>query len=502
MTLDWVGAAKRAQEIAASWQREAGPGGAVILFDRDGVREAFAGGLASIEHGLPFTSATVNRFASISKHVLAVALLRQGLALDAPLGSWLPKLPAPLAEVTLGRALDMTGGLPDMMEAFWQQGVPYTATLDAEEIFALACRFPSLSASPGTEMAYSNTGWRLGQRALEKVSAKPYAEIVAALAGELGLGFRLPYDGAEIMPGLATGYWRAAEGWRRGHYGFHFSASGGIAGSAVDLASWLSALLAGRGPLAGMLEKLAAPRHFADGSESIYRLGLVCSWLGGSDVVGHGGSLPGYRNHFLLAPGHGVGVVVMTNREEEALWPALTVLAALLGEELPAAGQAPTGLFAADDGPFWAELAPDSISFMGGFERLVADGAGGLRSLPAYLDIRLRPEGADTLSGLIGGAKRTLRRAPAGTTLDARLVGHWREPRFGTEIEIRADGTALMPWPSGGLVTKLTPLPNGRALGDLLHGPWRYRPCLWLDGEGELRVSGHRARILQLHRAG
>jgi hypothetical protein len=32
-----------------------------------------------------------------------------------------------------------------------------------------------------------------------------------------------------------------------------------------------------------------------------------------------------------MAPAHGVGVVVLTNREEDALWPALRVLAALLG---------------------------------------------------------------------------------------------------------------------------------------------------------------------------
>jgi len=502
MTLNWTSAAGRAQEIATNWQREAGPGGAIVLFDRDGVREAFAGGLASIEHGLPFTTATVNRFASISKHVLAVALLRAGLPLDAPLGSWLPELPAPLAAVTLGRALDMTGGLPDMMEALWQQGVPFTATFDAEEIFAAACRFPSLSAEPGTEMAYSNTGWRLGQRVLEKVTGKPYAETVATLSGELGLAFRLPYDGAEILPGLAAGYWRAGESWRRGHYGFHFSASGGIAGSAADLASWLSALLAGRGPLDGMLETLTAPRHFTDGSESVYRLGLVCSRLGDNDIVGHGGSLPGYRNHFLMAPAQGVGVVVLTNREEEALRPALTVLAALLGEKLPIVGNAPTGLFAAEEGPFWAEFAADSISFMGGFERLVTDGEGGLKSLPAYLDIRLRQEGTDTLSGLIGGARRSLRRVPTGTALDPRLIGRWREPRFGTEIEVRSDGTALTPWPSGGTISRLTPLPNGRALADLPHGPWRSRPCLWLDAEGGLRVAGHRARILQMQRAG
>ncbi|MGO4285409.1 serine hydrolase domain-containing protein [Bosea sp. TAB14] len=502
MAANWTGAAARAADIAAAWGREAGPGGAVVLFDRDGVREAFAGGLASIEHGLAFTPATPNRFASISKHVLAVALLRESVPLDAPLGRWLPELPAPLAEVELGRALDMTGGLPDMMEAFWQQGAPYTATLSADEIYALACRFPSLSAPSGTEMAYSNTGWRLGQRILEKLTGKPYGETVAALSGEFGLSFRLPYDSAEIVPGLATGYWRDGAAWRRGHYGFHFSASGGIAGSSADLAGWFSALLAGRGPLAGMRERLTAPRHFGDGSESVYRLGLVCSRLGGIDVVGHGGSLPGYRNHALMAPALGVGVVVLTNREEEALWPALTVLAALLGEPLPAAAEAPVGLFASEEGPFWAELTADSISFMGGYERLVADGEVGLRSLPAYLDIRLRREGADGLAGLIGGVPRSLRRVPADTPFDARLIGRWRDPHFGTEIAIRPDGTALWPWPAGGTATRLTPLPNGRALADLAHGPWRARSCLWLDSTGGLRVAGHRARILQMERVG
>jgi len=502
MALDWTRGAARAQEIAANWQQAAGPGGAVVLFDRDGVREAFAGGFASIDYGVPFTPQTPNRLASISKHVLAVALLKAGVPLDAPLGHWLKDLPAPLAEVAFGRALDMTGALPDMMEVFWQQGVPYTATLSADEIFALACRFPSLSAEPGTEMAYSNTGWRLGQRILEQVTGKPYSQTVVDLSGELGLSFHLPYDSSEIVPGLATGYWNDGAAWRRGHYGFHFSASGGIAGSAADLAGWASALLAGRGPLAGMLERLTAPRHFKDGSESVYRLGLVCSRLGETAIVGHGGSLTGYRNHFWMSPAHGVGVVVLTNREEEALWPALSVLAALLGQELPTIADAPAGLFASDEGPFWAELTADSISFMGGYERLVTDGDGGLRSLPAYLDIRLKRDGEDRLTGMIGGVQRSLRRVPADTPLDQRLIGRWQEPRFGTEIEIRADGTALMPWPSGGTVSQLTPLPNGRALADLLHGPWRARPCLWLDAEGGLRVAGHRARILQLKRAG
>jgi CubicO group peptidase (beta-lactamase class C family) len=499
--VDWARGRAEALAIAAEWL-ETEPGGAIVLFDTTGIREHASGGLASVEHGLPFTPDTTNRFASISKHILATLLLKEGLSLDATLGSLVSGLPEAIGSVELGRALDMTGALPDMMEVFWQRGIPYTAGLDAEEIFAAAQRFPALNAEPGTEMSYSNTGWRLAQRALEARLGIGYAQAVERLMAEFALPIRLPYDETEIVPGLAAGYWRDGAQWKRGRYGFHFSASGGITGSAAALAGWASALMAGRGSLSGMLARLTAPRHFSDGSASVYRLGLGCNTVGGVALIGHGGSLPGYRNHFLMAPEQGVGVVVLTNREEDALWPALRVIAALLGEDLPAAPSiAPTGLFAASEGPFWAEMTPGAISFMGGYERLVTDGADGMRSLPAYLDVQLKQLDPDTLEGLIGGVRRRLARVPADTPLDRALPGRWRERIFGTEIELRADGTARMAWVGDTFVeSPLTPLPGGRALADLTHGPWRYRPCLALQKDGSLRLSGPRARILHFDR--
>lgn len=499
---DWSRGRSEAAVIAEAWTRQGGPGGAIVLFDRDGVRETASGGFAVIEHRLPFTPDTQNRLASISKHFCAALLLRQGVSLDEPLGALLSGLPEPIARVALGRALDMTGALPDMMEALWQQGTPFTASLGAAEILAAARRLPGLNAEPGTEMAYSNTGWRLAQAILEWRTGKPYAQLLAELLAPLGLPIRFASDESEVVDGLAAGYWHDGAAWRRGRYGFNFSASGGIAGSAAGLARWLGALMAGSGALAGLLDRLAAPRRFGDGSASVYRLGLVASRLGSMDLLGHGGSLTGYRNHFLIAPERGVGVVVMSNREEDALWPALRVLAALTGEALPGDPPSlPTGLYAADEGPFWAELAGGAISYMGGYEKLVDDGEGGLRSLPAYLDIRLRREADGALAGMIGGVARRLLPVPAGTPLDPRLVGRWRDPRLGAELAISADGTASWPWAGTiGLETALTPLPGGRALADLQHGPWRHRPCLWLQPDGTLRLASHRSRILHLTR--
>ncbi|WP_204305925.1 hypothetical protein, partial [Stenotrophomonas maltophilia] len=87
-------------------------------------------------------------------------------------------------------------------------------------------------------------------------------------------GLRFVRDETELVAGLSSGYWRDGATWRRGRYGYHFSASGGMVASAAALAGWAAALLAGRGPLAGMLDRLTAPRPFLDGGENRYRLGL------------------------------------------------------------------------------------------------------------------------------------------------------------------------------------------------------------------------------------
>ena len=499
MTPDWTGAAKLADRVAAAWS--GGPGGAIMLFDRDGIRGAACGGLASLEHAVPFTPDTPTRYASISKHVLATALLLAGVDLDAPLGTLLPGLPPVIGAVPLLRALTMTGGLPDMMELLWQTGLPFTATVTAEDVNAVLERVDSLCARPGTEMAYSNTGWRLGQAVMERRARMPYEELLnQRLFGPLDVSIVFPEDEAEPVDDLATGYWRHGRSHCRGRYGLHFSASGGLAGSAAALARWAAALLAGRRPLDGMLDRLLAPRPFADGTPSAYRLGLVTTQLGSTRVAAHSGSLPGYPNHLLLAPDRGVGVVLLMNRDEDPLLPALRVLAVLLDEPAPEPAEClPDGLYAEETGPAWAEMHPGAIEFMGGRETLAAAEDGTFRSLPSTLEVSLRQHGG-ALEGCIGGVRRRLLPVPGGLSVDPDLVGAWRAPAFGAELVIRPDGTAL--WPGRIAVDgPLTPLPGARALASLTHQMWRHRPCLALQPDGALLVASHRARVLRYVRA-
>lgn len=498
-------AAEVARRLLDPWVAESGPGGAIVLFDASGLRHEAYAGFASIPGCVAFGPETALRYASISKHMLATLLLKSGLDLERPLGDGLPELRPALAGVSLGRALDMTGGVPDLMETAWLLGVPFTAGADRAGLLAFAAGLGALNYPAGTEFSYSNTGWRLAEHLLDRRGLPLGPSLDRMVFQPLGLAIRFPTDETEPVPGLADGYWRAeTDGrWRRGRYGMHFSGSGGLAGTPRDLARWLAALLAGAPPLRGVLEALTAPRPLADGRNSSYGLGLARLRLGEEELVGHGGSLPGYKNHVLMAPARGAGVVVACNREDaDPLGMALAVMGGLLGTPPAPDAEAPRGLFAEAEGPGWLELTGPDAVFLGAQERLIAGTPGRLETRPAYLPMSLRREG-EVIAGEVGYAPRRFLPVPPDAAAPQALAGTWRCADHCAEIEVTVrDGEAYATLGTGPLrvTSPLRPLGGDRALLERAHGPWRQRACLWLRGAGTLRLVTQRSRVLDFQR--
>ncbi len=507
--MNWTNAAAVAAEIAQSWTREAGPGGAILLFDANDLRAEACGGLANLDLDLPFTANSAVRYASISKHFLCALLLTGApVGPDDRLGDHLPLAPA-LAAIPVARALDMTAGLPDIMETLWLLGVSPTTSLTRDALLAFARSLDALNFAPGHEISYSNTGYRLVQAALEARGIDYRAALHDRFFRPLGLGITLPEDETDPVSNLATGYWKSPRGWLRGRYGLHISASGGLAGSAIDLMTWAQALLSGTGPADNLLPRLGALRHLADGRPTGYGLGLARSPVPGLLAVGHGGSLPGYKNHFLLAPETGAGVVVLSNREDtDAHHIAMRVMAALAGTTLPdaAADALPAGRFVADDGPFWLEHQAGSITYLGATEAIypgpfaLADSVIGHS---AHLPITLRPtEGA--IIGEIGHAARRFHPVPPDLAAQPAWAGTWVNTLQNARLAITiTDGVARLTAGTGPQLatTDLTPLSATLALterGD--GGPWKQRICLEFH-EDHLRLVTNRSRILIFQRA-
>jgi hypothetical protein len=312
-------------------------------------------------------------------------------------------------------------------------------------------------------------------------------------------------DDTVPIPALAAGYYRDSDGWHRGRYGMHISASGALTGSAHDLVAWLQALMAGTPPVADLLAPLGARRRLADGTLSDYGLGLARSPLPGEIAVGHGGSLPGYKQHFLLLPAHRAGVVVLTNREDaDAHGIALKVLAALTGAELleSAAGLLPQGLFVTDEGPFWIEQQGGDLTFLGATEPLLRgpDGAAVSRSAHQPMSLRFVDGG---IEGTIGHVPRRFLPVRPEAALAPGWEGVWVNDQHAARFDIVLGTAPALAVGTGPLrvVLPLSQIDANRALIDRSDGPWRQRACLVLDGD-TLRIVSNRSRVLAFRRAG
>ena len=100
----------------------------------------------------------------MTKHIFAALALNAtggAIRLDQRLGELLPALQPALADVTVGQALDMTGGLPDVRETLGLLGISLHAVSEAQPVMQFVEGLEKLNYEAGSEIAYSNTGYRL-----------------------------------------------------------------------------------------------------------------------------------------------------------------------------------------------------------------------------------------------------------------------------------------------------------------------------------------------------
>ncbi|MGV1912910.1 serine hydrolase domain-containing protein [Agrobacterium vitis] len=498
--LNWKDAERTVNAALEPWTQD-GPGGAVIGFDREGIRFTKSGGVANLSTGASFTPDSIIRYASVTKHAFCTLVLSHPdlIGLDDRVGVHLPELQEPLASVTVGRALDMSGGLPDTREALSLLGLSvYTETRSAPLLDFLS-RQTRLNFAPGSEVSYSNTGYRLVEAALERKGIY-FRDYIQRAGAETDAVFDAPEGWNDIVAGLAPGYWHDGQKWQLSAAGLHISASGSMTGSARSLALWLQALLKGEGALAGRLEAMAALRPLADGRPSGYGLGLARTRLGEKDFVGHGGSHPGYKTYFLLDPETGAGFVVVSNREDtNGAKIAQSAMITLFGLPLPRLSRAiQDGLYVEDSGPNWIEVKASSIIALDAEDAAYDDGDGWVSSRSSTSPLRLKMQGDDII-GDVGHGPRHYRPAK-DHGISPSLSGTWLSSE-GARFEVNGSMLTMGIGPTRQSMP-LQALGGGRYLFTLHGGPWTKRICLNMLSEDRLELVLARARMIEYQRVG
>jgi CubicO group peptidase (beta-lactamase class C family) len=499
-SLQWQAALKQAHAIFDDWHNSPdSPGAALVLFDTQGIHGQACAGLADIACGSKFTLDTVVRYASLSKHLFAaLALLRSGCKLDlkSTLGDFLPQLQRPMSQVTVGQALDMTGGLPDVRESLSLLGVSAYQRCDAKPILDFLANDGSVNFTPGSEISYSNTGYRLVETILQQQGVR-FADLLSQYVCQpLNIQLYAPDSWFDIVPQLAPGYLHTDSGWQTACAGLHLSASGCVAGSLRALTRWLQSLLADSGPGQQVLSYLTQRRCLSSGQTTDYGLGIARLRLGKHTLYGHGGMLSGYRSHFLLHPQLKVGVALVSNREDcNAFLSALKVMATLLNCPLPSpAHNLPDGLYVSETSPHWLCINQGVANFLGSEEVLFQGEQENAVSLSAHLPMDLRWNG-QAIEGEIGHVARYLSPVDPHSCL-GMVQGRWRHET--TLLEICGNHLSIGGGPIR-LQATLSSLGQGRLLAEYDKGSGKGYFGLYFRGYSVQLVS-NRSRYLRFTR--
>lgn len=303
-------------KILEALAAEEQPGMAAAVLQRGILLGCGATGVRNDSTHARVTETTVFEIGSITKVFTALlvhqAHERKRLDVGAPVGRYVPSLPAAWQSVKLQQLLSHTSGVPNYLsEDNFLNLMPTSPTPEA--LIAMAAERPVESA-PGTRFAYSNTNYILRGLALEHACGQRYWDLLAkeilVPVGMTCAGPRLPFDTRPIAQGhlFRDGRWIApvitapGAAW----------AAGGLLASLEDVTKFLIALDRDEILPRRSLQKMWLDTTLADGSGAGWGAGWELA--NGGAVVGHGGGTAGFTAYLRHVPSLRRSTIVLINR--------------------------------------------------------------------------------------------------------------------------------------------------------------------------------------------
>jgi CubicO group peptidase (beta-lactamase class C family) len=158
------------------------PGLCCLVLDSTGVVFEHDGGWADLRIRTPMTSATTLMAYSMSKTITAAAVMRlvqdQKIGLDVPVIEYVGPLPYD-ERITVRHLLSHTSGIPNPIPLRWVHVAAEHRQFDEKAALdAVLAAHPRSSFCPGSKYAYSNIGYWLLGRAVERVIGQPFTTSV------------------------------------------------------------------------------------------------------------------------------------------------------------------------------------------------------------------------------------------------------------------------------------------------------------------------------------
>jgi D-alanyl-D-alanine carboxypeptidase len=316
------------------------PGLQYVVFDRDGVVDSHAVGLADVGAGRPMTAGTRLNVFSTTKLVTAVCLLqlqeRGLLALDEEASRYLDWLP--YAGITLRQLASHSAGVPDpVLGNFYVHWQEEQASFDREALLRkVVARASKPRFAPGQGAAYSNLGYALLGQVIERASGTSYEDYaqqnvfrpLGLQAADIHFGtqdytvdarpyFKRSQVLFQILARfvLKGGHLRRQGAWVGLENRFYLNAPahGGIITSAESYTTVFRDLLRPDSRLLGAEARAQLFREQARTDKAAFALGWFIQERDGRRFYSHQGGGLGYISEVRLYPESGLGSVLLVN---------------------------------------------------------------------------------------------------------------------------------------------------------------------------------------------
>ncbi len=326
------------ESIGRGWGEVSRFNGIVLVAQHDQPIYTQAFGLVDRERKRAATADTSFRIGSITKQFTAAAILRLEqtgkLSVDDPVRKHLPEYSGPGKDVTIHQLLTHTAGIPSYTadpSVVARKGERWTVPALLNTFSRKPLDFP-----PGTDHAYSNSGYAILGAIVERAGGRDYATFLRQeLFSPAGMTRTVAGD-AERDLDRAVGYTaRAGELMPADPIDMSLPfAAGGVRSTASDLVRWHRAL-EGESILAGKARaKLYTP------ALANYAYGWVVEEIFGRRALWHNGGIDGFHADYWRVPEADLVVVVLGNAAELDTQPiAKAALAAAFGQVLQALPQ-------------------------------------------------------------------------------------------------------------------------------------------------------------------
>ncbi len=314
--------------------------GAVLVAQKGQVLLQRGYGYADAEWEVPNSPQGLFRLGSLTKMFTAAAVVKLAqdgrVKLTEPVSTYYPETPKAWAKVTLHQLLTHTGGVPNYTKQPGFKNLLLRSN-KPEDLIALVQDRP-LDFEPGTKWNYSNTGYVLLGRVIERASGLPYATYLTERIFRPLEMSSSGFDTAEpVLKYRARGYFYEPPNLVNipaVNLSAVYSASG-LYSSVGDLLKWDRALYSDRFLPAGWREKIFTG-YAKNPIEGKYGYGWFVSEENGRIKYGHEGEVTGFDAMIARYPQSETLVVVLSNLQSSEIGKIGADLARMVfGEKIP-----------------------------------------------------------------------------------------------------------------------------------------------------------------------